>query len=117
MMNYGTNFAREMGNLLRYSCMPARAPSSHANLMSRMISALNISKQMGLLHVAGLLSQTLPSFWRSSPVEDPGYNNIDPATWGGHCALLVGVFDCGPRGRPFESASCYRALRLSPSGP
>ena len=37
------------------------------------------------------------------PVEDPGYN-IDPPTSGGHRGVVVGVFDCGPTGRCFESA-------------
>ena len=44
----------------------------------------------GSLHVAGLFSQTIGR--------------------GGHRGLVVGVFDCGPRGRRFQAALCQSTL-------
>ena len=35
---------------------------------------------------------------------------IDPPTWGSHRGLVVGVFDCGPTGRQFESAIEFPAV-------
>ena len=43
------------------------------------------------------------------PVEDQGYV-FYPQTWGGHRGLVVGVFDCRPTSRWFESASCQSTL-------
>ena len=64
-----------------------------------------------MVHVAGLLSQidNPPNREKIAPI-DPGYNIIYPPTWGGHRGLVVGVFDCGPTGRPFESALCRSTL-------
>ena len=55
--------------------------------------------------MAGPFSQTIPQIWRRLSTWGDGPLIIDP-TWGGHPGLVVGVFDCGPTGRQFESASC-----------
>ena len=53
-------------------------------------------------------------FLRRSPIREKIRGIIDPPTWGGDRGLVIGVFDCGPTGRPFESASCRSTLTPPP---
>ena len=58
--------------------------------------------------VAGLFSQMIPPIGRRCPPPSRTRGLMDPPTsegplMGSHRGLVVGVFECGPTGRPFEA--------------
>ena len=62
------------------------------------------------LHLAGGVFADDPPIGTPPPLRTRGI--IDPPTWGGHLGLVVGVFDCGPTGRRFESTLCRSTVTL-----
>ena len=103
-----------------YTCINIRIKvkdtKSYQNICSRNLKSLSLHSftvfqvTWGHTCMAMLFSLPIPplgrilSLLRTRDITDP------LPTWGSHRGLVVGVFDCGPKCRRFESALCRSTL-------